>query len=421
MERAEADRGGLPAPGRGTGVAPLGAMLLAVAMLPGLVFFVGAASSLAVGTALAAGVVALLAAAYPNRLKPPLRTSATVFAALALAICFHLAVSSLFHPVEIGHALASFAPLLAVMIGGSALTATIETATDARIDSAMRLVFWSMCGVVVLQRTGFTPPFSDHYLKPYFPFTEPSHFVLAFMPVYTYVCIAASLPRRLALLGLGLVLILMLESLTLAVGWVVVVLSCTRGLTIPAVIAALLVGALSVVDLSYFVDRLDFSGGSQNLSTLVWLQGWQLTDEAFRITSGWGAGFQQLGLQGTNTDISRLIYVLVGDDANILDGGFGAAKLLSEFGVIGVGIIIGLTFLAGRSMLTLRTFARTPGSIPKASLFIHAVFVGYLVEMFVRGAGYFTGSAILLVAALHLRARLASRSRHTLSSPAVAA
>ncbi|QXQ06471.1 hypothetical protein KX816_20375 [Sphingosinicellaceae bacterium] len=383
-----------------------------MALLPGLVFFVGAASSLAAGATLAAGVVALLAAAYPNRLKAPLRASAAVFAALAILICFHLAVSGLFHPVDIEHALASFAPLLAIMIGGSALASTIGTAPSGKIDGAMQLVFWTMCGVVVLQRIGFAPPFSDRYIKPFFPFTEPSHFVLAFMPFYTYVCLVASSSRRLALLLLGLVLVLALESLTLAVGWVFVVVACTRGLLLPAAIAAIMVGGLSVVDLSYFVDRLDFSGGSQNLSTLVWLQGWQLTDEAFRATVGWGAGYQQLGLQGTNTDISRLIYVLVGSDANIFDGGFSAAKLLSEFGVIGIGILAGLMFLAGQSMLVLRAIAKSPASVPRATLFVHSVFVGYLVELFVRGAGYFTGSAILLVAALHLRARLAGRQRN---------
>lgn len=411
MESAGAivNREGMPEPRRPAGVPPLGAMLLAVALLPGLVYFVGAASSLAAGATLAAGVVALLSAAYPNRLKTPLQASAAAFAALAALICLQLTVSSLLHPVEIGRALASFAPLLAIMLGGSALASTIGSAPGDRIDRAMRLVFWIMCGIVVLQRLGFAPPTSERYLKPFFPFTEPSHFVLAFMPFYTYVCIAASSSRRLAMLALGLVLILALESLTLAVGWVVVVLACTRGLTIPAVIAALLVGTLSVVDLSYFIDRLDFSGGSQNLSTLVWLQGWQLTDEAFRTTSGWGVGFQQLGLQGTNTDISRLIYVLVGTDANIFDGGFGAAKLLSEFGVIGIGILTGLLFLAGRSILMLRAIAKAPASATRATLFVHAVFVGYLVELFVRGAGYFTGSAILLVAALHLRTRLAGR------------
>lgn len=394
---------------QGARVPPLAAMFMMIAMLPSLVIFVTGMLSLAIGTSLAAVLVLLTTAAYPNQLMPRLRRCILVFAAIVLLICLHLAISGLLHPVDFSRAIASFAPLLIAIVGGSALGAAIGQASDRRIDRAISIVFWVMCVVVVLPRIGIRPPAAGSYPKALFPFTEPSLFALAFMPLYTYACISAAATRRIVFLALGLVLVIALESLTLAVGWVVVALLCTRGLVLPVLMAIAIGGVLVLADLSYFLDRLDFSGDSENLSTLVWLQGWQLAQEALAATHAWGAGFQQLGIYGTNTEISRVIYLLTGNDLNILDGGFVAAKFVSEFGVIGMVIIAAFLVIAGKSMFVLRAAARNPGAMPKATLFMHAVFVGYLVELLVRGAGYFSGSLILLVAALQLRADAAAR------------
>ena len=203
----------------------------------------------------------------------------------------------------------------------------------------------------------------------------------------------------------GAVAILVLESLTLAVGLALILVVCLRGSLAIVALALVAVVAASTIhlDLAYFTDRLDFSGGSQNVSTLVWLQGWQLAGEALAATRQWGVGFQQLGLQGTNTAISRLLYILVGADANLFDGGFGAAKIVGEFGLIGLGMVAAVTIAAARSLVVLRRMAKHPGAAPRPALFAHAVVAGFLIELFVRGAGYFTGSGLLLLAAIQLR------------------
>lgn len=381
--------------------APLRVMLMAVTMAPALTYFLGLASSLAVGTALAALTILVAGTAAPNRLTPALARVSAIFATLCLFLGLHLAIAGLLHPIDVGHAAASLIPLVLVVLGGVALGTTIAGLAPGYVDRGVMFVFWAMVIAVALALAGIRPPIASRYLKPVFPFTEPSHFVLAFMPIYTYTCVAATTSRRLALLAAGLILVVALESLTLAIGWALIAMICVRGLVIPAIITGAAIALVGVLDLSYFTDRLDFSNSTQNLSTLVYLQGWQLASEALAATSGWGVGFQQLGLQGTDTVISRIIYLLVGDDVNIFDGGFGAAKLVGEFGLCGIIALALFVTAATRSLVALRRSVRTR-AMPPAQIFGHAAVVGYLIEMFVRGAGYFTGSGLLLVAGLTL-------------------
>jgi len=157
----------------------------------------------------------------------------------------------------------------------------------------------------------------------------------------------------------------------------------------------------SQLDLSYYLSRLDFSGEAQNLSTVVYIQGWQLIPESLARSGGWGLGFQQLGRHGTDVPASDIIFALVGGYGNVLDGGFTFAKIISEFGVFGL-LLIGLYLvIVWRSIRHLRYAAK--GIENRAcNTFAQCVIVSYLIELFIRGAGYFTGTAILLVASLWL-------------------
>jgi hypothetical protein len=164
---------------------------------------------------------------------------------------------------------------------------------------------------------------------------------------------------------------------------------------------ALLVAAISAsqIDLTYYAERLDLSEESQNLSSLVYQQGWQLVSESWDKSDGWGLGFQQLGIEGTNVDVAVQIEKIARVPLNLLDGGFTASKLLSEFGVLGAALLFGYFRIAKRSVIALRGSSDRPGTI-----FAHCAMVSYSLELGLRGAGYFTPGVVLTVAALWLLA-----------------
>ncbi|GGE09809.1 hypothetical protein GCM10011529_15160 [Polymorphobacter glacialis] len=382
---------------------PIAIVLVSIVTIPTLLFYFSLATSLALGSSVTAIFVTIAALLAPNRLRSPILRSLAFVGIVALAIGLHLAVAGMLHPTDAWHAAASLLPLTVIIVGGTVLANAMKATSDQRFDRAVRIVLAVMGLFVIAKLLGLRVPASREFSNPIFPFTEPSHFVLLLVPFYMYACVAATSRRRLAILALGLVLIVSLESLTLAIGWMLVVLVCSRGWLVPAGVAGLSAIVLTQVDLAYFLDRLDFSDETTNLSTLVYLQGWELVDEALRTTQGWGLGFQQLGLQGTNSEISRVIYLILGADGNILDGGFGLAKLVGEFGVIGIVLAAGVVTLGVQSLLRLRQAARQPRGASRSTIFAHAVLASYLVEFLVRGTGYFSATAILLVAALLLR------------------
>jgi hypothetical protein len=158
------------------------------------------------------------------------------------------------------------------------------------------------------------------------------------------------------------------------------------------------------IDVSYYLSRLEFTETASNLSTLVYLQGWELAVNSLRSTACWGIGFQQLGVASAASDASNLIYDLVGSNPNLRDGGFLLSKLVSEFGVFGVvAIALHLRF-ALRCAGRLRSIARGELRLPGGTVFALCVVVMYLIEVYVRSAGYFVGTAGLFLAALiHLR------------------
>lgn len=258
---------------------------------------------------------------------------------------------------------------------------------------------------------GLQPPSRLDLTRPSFPFTEPSHFALVATPFIIDGCVRTTLPKRVAWLMVWAGLGLLNQSFSLVI--VVLVAASVSLPIIYVAIAAIPVLLIAAgLDLQYYLDRLDFSNNSTNLSSLIYRQGWELVDQGMHYSKGWGVGFQQLGFASLNAPTSDLIYRLLGDDNNLRDGSFLAAKLMSEFGVIGI-VLAGLVLIAAfNAALRLRAMIALPGAEQSANVrFMSAVTCGFIVEMFVRGIGYFSVTAILLIAALAFQWQIAARRR----------
>jgi hypothetical protein len=401
----EAFIAGLPRPS----ALRLAAGLLAVVVFPDLFLYAGAATSEALGTAVVALVFLLCSLPMFSRWRQPFpeiekRRSISI-GVLALCVVTFIAVQGVvaatFLPFDAGHALASAALLIPMILAGGAFADVIMAAREFDLDRVTRACLWVLGAILVEGLLGVSPPSPFASPKPMFPFTEPSHFALTCAPFFMFCAIRYTGVSRALLLLAGAAAGVMMQNLTFLVAIALTAAICLRR-SVAVLIAVMLVVVAPLLDLTYYSSRLDFAQDNSNLSTLVYLQGWQLIFESLHNSTGWGLGFQQLGIRGTSVEASDLIYMIVGGYGNVLDGGFTFAKILSEFGVLGMLLILGYLILAVAAMRQLRAAAKAPTGVSASRVFAAAIIVCYGIELFVRGAGYFTATTALLVAALRI-------------------
>ena len=383
-------------------------LFLGVVGVPAAVFYLGISSSHAVG-------MMIWAAALLWRFgsDPPVGSRASAISNrsilqvaifICFAVCIHLAVVAFVTPVVVTRSVMSLVLLVLMIAAGGALARALLDIPASQQDRGFRTAYGVLCILALVGAIGLSPPTlsAEEWRRPIFPYSEPSHFALAFTPALMYACIRIRGHKYFLVLLFALAVTALVQSLTLAVGLILAAVVSLRSVKLILLLAPIAV-ALSQVDLTYYTTRLDFSDETSNLSTLVYLQGWQMTGEALQRSSGLGIGFQQLGLQRTDVPAAELLRALRGgEDLNVLDGGFTFAKLTSEFGIFGLLLAATFTVLAIRSARILRRVADGRWTIEPATLMAHCVVVSFLVELFARGVGYFSGTPLLLTAALWL-------------------
>jgi hypothetical protein len=359
--------------------------------------------SFTIGTALVClGALALAAAG-----KVPLTTREVQISLLgsglaAALILVHLLVANVINNdprFDVGRAVQSLFMLGVVLLAAPVVSRAVMKADDgtAVVLRAVILIFVLSGTLAALE---IQPPSPTLGQKPTFPFTEPSFLGFTFPAALIYSLARSSLYVRAALIFIFLVIGYSLGNLT-------IVVTCLFAATVTLPLlwigagAASLVTAAASLDLSYYTERLDLDwANSINLSSLVYTQGWQMLEESLRNTYGWGVGFQQLGIVYTNVPASYRINIIAGRDSNLQDGGFILAKLGSELGIFGLAFIAVYLIIAARSFLKVRAAALGRQALSDGETFARACVIGYSVETFVRGGSYFTGTFVLLLAAL---------------------
>lgn len=323
-----------------------------------------------------------------------------VAAAVSFVVLAHGLLASLWFPLDWARSAGSLVGMVVMLVSAYQARTILWQATPVALHRGLKSMSIAFIAIALLSMLKVQPASVSIFDKPAFPFTEPSHFALTFAPFLIYQCVVTRLPVKLVWLAgtLGVALVLQNLSLVLAVG--VAAVCCLPGLWLTAGLLAV-IGAVGSLDLTYFTDRLDFSAQTTNLSALVYIQGTELMDAALKATSGWGIGFQQLGIAPINVPTSDLIYRLSQDDANLRDGGFQAAKLIAEMGGIGLVVVLCYAWVAARAVMMLRRNDADSRAEP-LRVFVLSLIVSFSVEMFVRGLGYFSGTAMLQVTALLL-------------------
>lgn len=233
-------------------------------------------------------------------------------------------------------------------------------------------------------------------------FSEPSHFAISFLPFLLYVVLkGANKFSRLIYICLSFILGLSVNNLTIIVGALVItfVLLLKLRLLYPYLIAIFVfIFAINFINVDYFSDRLDFFGSGLNLSTLVFLSGWERAYSEFMSSYGFGIGLQQLGISSEVGNYQNLIMLqLGGDNLNLFDGGSLAPKIVAEFGVVGLlflGAYIFFCIVVLKEIVSLRKQR-------VKDLFFFSVFIMFSIEIFVRGMGYFSIGSFMFMSALY--------------------
>lgn len=373
------------------------ALLGLLLILPSGVNYVFAADSHAPGTAMVGGLI-LLGLIHLLRVDKILKIGFTV----TLLIVAHLVVATMLGPTDYARAAQSLFLLIALLVAASCFGPWFFRLPNWDLVRAIAIVRWTMVLFALASIAGLAPPGGAFWEKPVFPFTEPSHFAISFAPLLIEACVRNDGWRRLAWLLLGFGLAFSLENLSL-VGAVFIAAAVSLPLSRPLHWIVAIMAAATLLSLDYFAERIDLAGYDTslgtNLSVLIYLQGWELVLSAFEQAHGWGVGFQQLGVGHINSGAADQIYRLIGIDLNIQDGGFVAAKIVSEFGVFGLAAAGIFVICAVRFAFRLRKISVWPELATAGYVFALAAFCGYTIDMFFRGLSYFSSSSLLFASA----------------------
>lgn len=263
--------------------------------------------------------------------------------------------------------------------------------------------------------------------KPVFPYSEESHYALAVGMLACGQVYVDKAGRSLFVLANMLLLAMLFPNLTLLVFFILGSFLFSMRFKPIVFWSILLLGMLFLVfvyylvlpHFEYFSSRLNFSG-YENLTTLVFFQGWGMAWINLIDTHGIGLGFQMLGEPGTAyPHFTDRIMELTSREFNTSDGGLLAAKLIAEMGLLGV-VLVAIYFVLVLRFMTLgNAWHNNADALPAAEhrdskkrLMLLGFMIGFFVEVFLRGYGYFSPGVFFLVTILYALNRMRARRQY---------
>jgi hypothetical protein len=230
-------------------------------------------------------------------------------------------------------------------------------------------------------------------------FPEMSHFAQIFAPLLLFKVLTFKNTIYIySIILISLILALRIESLTLVISVFLIMMlySIKKTFLFFLISSGILLLFFNQTSFEYFIDRIPMSD-TQNLSTLVFLSGWERVYLNLIDSSFFGIGFNQLGIVGNigffQSEITRLGEL----NLNITDGGSLAPKLISELG------IVGLVFIFGYLIYLIRIIYRIKKNILIYSyldMFYISIFIMSFVSIFIRSSGYFSPINFLLLSSI---------------------
>lgn len=345
-------------------------------------------------------------------------TVSLIASVLGLIAIQGVATSQIHDQFDLPRFLQSYALLIFCLSGAFSFILLVRRLSECRADFAVKFVFYVL---LLSSVAGFFrySPFSTSFRRPVLFFSEPSHFALGFSPFLLYVAVRAGPKMRLLWISLAYVIALFLQNFTLVLASSLVTLLVLplRRLMFLAPIVAIVIFVTSA-DLDYYTSRTEFSESGTNLSSLVYLSGWERAYQNLKETSGLGVGFQQFGIVGSRGSVMEQLALLNAEDLNLLDGGSVASKLIGELGMLGVCLMfVYLVYFVKNFMWFRALILRRRASPDSKQIFFCSCFLIFSIDFFVRGVGYFSSEGFMFLASmiwmlLGERVKSASDNKH---------
>ena len=315
-----------------------------------------------------------------------------------LVLIFYLCATLTFPDVDNIRFVLSLALIFVMSFTALAFVTTLNSLEDEFFHKLIIFGFYFlMClGYIVL----LLIVFFERDGKNMFIFSEPSHFGIIFMPFIFYASYTCKKNLNAVLYIIAaMAFALFIQNLTLLVGCLMIVLLLYgKRFWLLSLFISMFVVAIYFLDLEYFLKRINIMEVNQNLSTLVFLSGWERAYLSFIASYGFGVGFQQLGITGPEGEMQIILKGLLGGvGLNMKDGGSLGSKLIAETGLLGlISLLFYLFFaikLAGKTLLR-----QISGS---KDIFFSGVYLFFSIEFFVRGMGYFSLTSFLFISSLY--------------------
>ncbi|WP_020411338.1 hypothetical protein [Microbulbifer variabilis] len=389
-------------------------LFLATIMVPSLIYVSLAASSMAVGILVVCAVIVVAV----RKLYFPIGFINLSFLFFFTAFAFHVAYFCVQGGLNLKHAF-SVLLLLLMFFSAGLFSMKIKGMRDEELVSGLKslsvvVVFFGAASIV------FSVDFLGYgkYAKAIFPFAEPSHYAITVGGILLasgfYLTPAVRVGLVLSMLLFSVLypsmLLLLLTLVMLFSYYVHSFLRFSLVLSLVVVLASLVY--FSGADISYYTDRLKFDDSTSNLTALVYMQGWEDAYRALVDTNWIGQGFQNMGSLDPGMYGERIFQIL-GKYKNREDGGFLAAKIVGEFGVLGLVFLFLYMITLLSSVLYNHRFLKAYkkdqvsalGFFPVSSVLGSSLMVAFSIELFTRGYGYFSPGILLAMTSFFLITR----------------
>jgi len=254
---------------------------------------------------------------------------------------------------------------------------------------------------------GYTVFGSYNARKPIFFDSEISHYALGLVPLY---CVWTVFAQRWYVRWVGHLTVCVIgylyQSTTLFIVLLAVILITSKAKVAFAVIA-IAIGALILggEQVTYYTHRLSLNFNENAAENWAYLQGWQEAFLSFYDSYGLGVGLQQFGIIEPRGEIAQAGYLMSGGGyINRFDGGFGASKIIGEFGVLGVIFTAFLIVQVVRAARKLRSLNMNllQRKDQVTDVFGYSFIYVFFIYLFVRGGGYFAPNYVYLMSGLIL-------------------
>ncbi|AKA39329.1 hypothetical protein [Yersinia ruckeri] len=245
------------------------------------------------------------------------------------------------------------------------------------------------------------------YPKSILFFYEPSNYAIVAGPFYIVTMLLAK-KYKYIYCALFLLISLLSQNLTMIIYWFFGVWFSSKRKMKFSFMTILSITIIIIIlyfnnHAMYYMQRLDIRSTSNNLSVLVFLQGWSEMLKSIFDSYGVGLGFQDAGTN-TPSHIAIKIFKIAKIYKNRQDAGFLAAKIIIEFGIIGAIFVFYVLYRIVSSMININDETCIHKRV------ISGIFISLFIELFFRGQGYFTMGMFLLCFAFFLSKKINKRN-----------